>query len=359
MIGRRLRLRPKEMEAAMVLRIGNPRHGKCHKHRISRAVALLLVGLGVGLGPDAARAAIIEETVDLPVVVTTGRGDVVERRIMVTIVRDDTVARAPFLLLNHGRAVDSAGRASLTPAITYHANARYLVGRGFAVFIPVRIGYGASGGPDIENGGACAAKQFPPVYEAAAEQGLAVIAFAKKQRYVDPARGVVVGQSFGGATAIALASKNVAGVLAAVNFAGGGGGDPDTRPENPCGGDRMARLFASYGATSRIPTLWLYSTNDRYWGPTWPHTWFDAFVARGGSGRFVELPPYKSNGHPSFIGNPGAWKPQFEAFLQSCCPSLRRSAAAAPIVTPSPARAVAARPWRSFRSASLEMRRGS
>jgi dienelactone hydrolase len=333
------------------------RHGKCHMHKIWWRVGLLLVGLGALSGLDAVRAAIVEETVDLPVAVTTGSGEIVQRRIMVTIVRDDAVARAPFLLLNHGRAVDNAGRLAVTPAI-YRANARYFVDRGFAVFIPVRIGYGASGGPDIENGGACEAKHFPPAYAAAAEQGLAVIAFAKRQKYVDPSRGIVVGQSFGGATAIALASKNIPGVLAAVNFAGGGGGDPDHRPEHPCGPDRMAQLFASYGATSRIPTLWLYSTNDRYWGPTWPHKWLDAFVARGGSGRFVELPPYKSNGHASFSGNPAAWKPEFEAFLQSCCPSLRRSAAA-PIVTPSPARAAAARPWRSFRSASLEMRRGS
>ncbi|PWT91197.1 MAG: dienelactone hydrolase [Proteobacteria bacterium] len=323
------------------------------KHKVWWRLGLLLVGLSATLSPDTAGAAIVEETIDLPVVVTTGRGDVVQRHIMVMIVRDEAVSRAPFLLLNHGRAGDSAGRQSFTPTI-YHANARYFVSRGFAVFVPVRIGYGASGGPDIENGGACEAKHFPPAYEAAAEQGLAVIAFAKKQKYVDPARGIVVGQSFGGATAIALASKSVPGVLAAVNFAGGGGGDPDNRPEHPCGADRMAQLFGSYGATSHIPTLWLYSANDRYWGPTWPRTWHRAFLAHGGSGRLVELPPYKSDGHRSFTGNPDAWKPEFEAFLQSCCPSLRRSAA-----TALPARFAAARLWRSFRSASSETHRGS
>ena len=38
------------------------------------------------------------------------------------------------------------------------------------------------------------------------------------------------------------------------------------------------------------------------------------FVAAGGKGRFVQLPPYKQDGHPSFTGQPAAWRPSFEAF---------------------------------------------
>jgi hypothetical protein len=87
----------------------------------------------------------------------------------------------------------------------------------------------------------------------------------------------------------------------------------------------MTALFASYGATTKIPTLWLYSENDKYWGPAIPRAWFDAFVSRGGSGRLVSLPPYKENGHPIFTGNPGAWKPAFEDFLVSCCRQVRKS----------------------------------
>ena len=128
-----------------------------------------------------------------------------------------------------------------------------------------------------------------------------------------------MGQSFGGTTAIALAAKSIPGVLAAVNFAGGGGGRPDTHPEQPCGADRMTDLFASYGTTARIPTLWLYSENDKYWGPTIPRNWLKAFTDRGGRGQFVQLPSYKSDGHPSFTGNRDAWKPAFEEFLATCC----------------------------------------
>jgi dienelactone hydrolase len=46
--------------------------------------------------------------------------------------------------------------------------------------------------------------------------------------YIDTSRGLIVGQSFGGQTAIAAASLNIDGVVAAVNFSGGsGGGNPD------------------------------------------------------------------------------------------------------------------------------------
>ena len=222
------------------------------------------------------------------------------------------------MILNHGRSSDATKRQAVKAA-QYGANARYLVGQGFTVLFLIRVGYGATGGPNIENSGPCDAKAYRPVYEAAAKQTMAAIEHAKSLPYVDPGRGLVMGQSFGGTTAITLAAKNVPGILAAVNFAGGGGGRPDTHPEQPCGSDRMAELFANYGATARVPTLWLYSENDKYWGPTLPRSWLEAFAEQGGQGQFVQLPPYKSDGHPIFTGNPEAWKPAFEEFLAACC----------------------------------------
>ena len=140
---------------------------------------------------------------------------------------------------------------------------------------------------------------------------MAVIEYAKTLPYIDPGKGLVVGQSLGGATAIALASKNIPGVMGAVNFAGGGGGNPETQPERPCRDDLLKQLFASYGATARVPTLWLYSENDKYFGKVKPQEWFRAFTERGGSGRFVQLPPFKTDGHGSFVSNPSAWRASF------------------------------------------------
>jgi dienelactone hydrolase len=132
---------------------------------------------------------------------------------------------------------------------------------------------------------------------------------------VDAGHGLLVGQSFGGATVLAVASKNEPGVVAAINFAGGSGGRPKTHPGAPCRDDRLAATLASY-AKAKVPTLWLYSDNDQYWGARLPKLWFDGFVKSGGRGRFVELPPSGEDGHSSFSRNAVAWRPPVEAFLR-------------------------------------------
>lgn len=263
-----------------------------------------------------AHARVIEETITLKTEVRDLRGQAHSHPFRVTIYRDTAQKeRRPFLILNHGRAGKADERAKTTIA-PYNANARYFVSQGFVVFLPLRVGYGLTGGPDVEDSGSCKGKIYPPVYDAAAQQSLAVLVHAKAQSYVDPQRGLTVGQSFGGTTALTLAAKAVPGVLGAVNFAGGGGGNPIDSPEKPCRPDLLQELFAGYGKTSRIPTLWVYSENDRYWGPKLPREWFDGFVKSGGTGRFVQLPAYKQDGHSSFTGQPAAWRPQFDAFTK-------------------------------------------
>ena len=154
------------------------------------------------------------------------------------------------------------------------------------------------------------------MFEVAAAQNVALMQFVKSQTYVNSQRGLLVGQSVGGATTVALTAKNIAGVVGAINFAGGAGIDPES-PENPCSQPTIARVWSDYGKTARAPMLWLYSENDRFWGKTLPHKWFEAFRSQGAVAEFVQLPPSGDNGHGSFTTNPAAWEPHVERFLKS------------------------------------------
>ena len=298
----------------MELRCGRRPYGT---RRDSFDLIALSLLLGV-LVSSAARAAIVEETARLPVEVVDAQGQRIRHTITLTIWRDDAVAKAPFLVLNHGRSGKEDVRKALGRA-RYTENSRYLVGLGYVVIVPTRMGYGVTSGPDVENSGACGTKRYEPAYEAGTEQTRQVIEFAKSRPYVDPSRGIVMGQSFGGTIAIAIAARNIPGILGAVNLAGGAGGRPESHPDQPCRPDFIAALFTSYGRTAKIPTLWLYSENDRYWGPELPRTWHKGFSDAGGTGTFVKLPPHGDDGHSTFTSNPAAWRPAFEEFLKSCC----------------------------------------
>jgi dienelactone hydrolase len=254
----------------------------------------------------------------------------IEREITVTVFEEPGRAPYPLLVLSHGRPANDAGRASFGRA-RYSDASRHFASLGFSVWVPTRIGYGVSGfDDDPEYTGRCGSKVYPPGYAAAVEQLLQVIDYAKRQPGIDGSRIVAVGQSFGGATSIALASRNPGGVVAAINFAGGGGGEPQSRPGEPCDPHRLAEMFGEYGRnasvpgkSARIPTLWVYAENDRYFAPRHARSWYDAFRAQGGSGEFVLLPPFGEDGHLVFSRGLPVWKPIVARFLEPHLPISR------------------------------------
>jgi dienelactone hydrolase len=239
------------------------------------------------------------------------------QKVVVTVFHDDQRQKSPYLVLNHGRTSAPLERAAFGRA-RYTSISRYLVSLGFTVLLPTRIGYGVTGGPDVEfSGQSCRDKNYAPGFDAAATEVAAVVESARSLSYVDVSRGLVLGTSFGGMTSIKLTTTNLPGLRGAVNFAGGIGGNPKNRPAHPCAPWQLDQLYRSYGAAAKVPSLWLYSTNDLYWGPLLPRQWFKSFVRTGGSAQFVQLPPYADNGHFSFTKNPEAWKAAFEMFLRN------------------------------------------
>jgi dienelactone hydrolase len=284
-----------------------------------RAAALswaLAAGL---LVPAAAQAALHEDVFRLPVKVADATGARVEHTIVVTVFSDPANPKpAPVLVLNHGRGVDAATNAAMGRA-RYGDASRFLVQQGFIVAVPTRIGYGITGGPDVEISGTCRRKHYAPGYDAAAAQTLAVLA-AVRERWKSSAsqdRAVVMGQSYGGTTAATVAALNPAGVQAAINFAGGGGGNPKTQPQKPCDPAQLERLFREYGATAKVPMLWVYTENDMYFGPVYPRNWHAAYTRAGAKAEFVQFPAQGEDGHSLFTRFPDLWQPKVAAFLQS------------------------------------------
>lgn len=235
--------------------------------------------------------------------------------IVVTSYRPTGSGPFPILILNHGRR----GTDRAQPVrFVYTQQARYFVKRGFAVFVPTRIGYGAMGvSPDPEQSGDCNQKNYAPMAQAASSQIAAVLAFASMQSYADAKRAVIVGQSVGGYSTIAVAAQNLDGVVAAINFAGGAGGNPRTRPGEPCESYKMEKMFADFGATSKVPTLWIYTENDQYFGPKYSRAWHRAFVKSGGRAEFNLLPAFAADGHTLFAAGSSVWEPIVTRFLEA------------------------------------------
>lgn len=284
--------------------------------RIRAVVALLLAAMAPQV-----RGAVVEEVLRVPVSVKDGFGREVRHEVLVTVWRDDAARQPhPILILNHGRDGDAQGRANMGRA-RYTANSKWFAQLGFLVAVPTRIGYGETGGPDIEDTGVCNRKVYPPAYTAAAEQTLQVLQALRKRPDVAADEVVVAGQSFGGTTAITVAALNPPGVKLALNFAGGAGGNPKQSPQEPCLPASIEAMFRGYGKTARVPTLWVYTENDMYFGPAYPRQWFGAFQQAGGVGEHVLFPAHGSDGHSLFTAAPQVWRPRvLEALRRSGLP---------------------------------------
>jgi homoserine acetyltransferase len=65
-----------------------------------------------------------------------------------------------------------------------------------------------------------------------------------------------------------------------------------------------------------VPELWIYSANDRYFGPELARRMHTAFVRSGGAAEFVEAPPTGLDGHGYFAVAMDDWSPRVERFLR-------------------------------------------
>lgn len=293
----------------------------CFARSILGLSALLVsLGQGVQAAPEVLAEDLNEAIVTLPLRVSLHDGSLVSGDMLLTVFKPAGLGPFPIAIVNHGRGMDhsSPQRFRMT------GMASYLVRRGFAVFVPTRLGYGQSiayadmhpGKPqDPEDSGDCRDKDYLSAFGVAAQQIAAAVAYARQQNYVDASHLLVVGQSMGGAATVAYAADNPAGLMAYINFAGGVGGDPINHPGVPCQPERLMRAFAKYGKTTRAPSLWIYTENDQYFAPVYSRNWYRAFVAGGSSSQFIMHASFGKDGHRLMDEGLPLWRPLLDTFL--------------------------------------------
>jgi dienelactone hydrolase len=229
------------------------------------------------------------------------------------LVRPAGTKRYPLALLSHGSPRSFDDRATMS-AHKYYGIALEYARRGFAALIVMRRGYGTSPGGRVDSVGGCAnAAYLPAAAVAVADLRAAIDAMARRTD-VTTSGMIAAGHSAGGLATVALTAQAPPGLVAAISFAGGRGSRDD---DDVCNEGGLVQAFAAFGKTSRVPMLWVYATNDLFFGPDLARRLYDGFRGNGGNVKFVAAAPYGDDGHYlySVVGRP-QWTPYVDAFLR-------------------------------------------
>jgi dienelactone hydrolase len=211
--------------------------------------------------------------------------------------------RRPLVVINHGS--DDATREAVSMPVFYWLS-KWFVDRGYVVLLPQRRGHGATGGELAEGMDTCASPQHRRAGAAAADDIEAALRFMAHEPFIDASRVIVAGVSTGGWASLALASRNPPGVQLVINFAGGRGGHAYGQPNVVCGPDRLIEAAGDYGRTAKVPTLWIYSANDSYFGPDIADAMVHAWQQNGGVAELRLLPAYGVDGH-DIVADRASW----------------------------------------------------
>jgi dienelactone hydrolase len=259
---------------------------------------LLLAGAGQAAEP-ALNAAWREQVVMLP-----KSAGLLSTELETTLFRPPGSGPFPVLIINHGKA---AGDPKFQPRYRAEVATREFLQRNYLVVLPMRQGFSRSSGNYI--GGGCNVESNG---RAQAEDVLATLNYLKTVADADLSRVVVLGQSHGGLTTLALGSLNYPGVRGLINFAGG------LRQENCAGWESvLARALGSYARDTHAPSLWFYGDNDSYFQPWLFREMHKNYLDAGGQARLVAFGAFGSDSHALFGSRTGLpiWLPEVEKFL--------------------------------------------
>jgi dienelactone hydrolase len=195
----------------------------------------------------------------------------------------------------------------------------------------MRRGYGDSGGGYSEEGNACTSRvDYYDSGRESAKDLRAAMQYLATRPELDGSRMISVGISAGGFATVALTADPPAGLVAAINFAGGRG---SRKPDEVCDPGVLVQAFSDFGKKSRVPMLWVYAENDHFFGPPIAAAYYRAFTASGGKAEFVRAAAFGRDGHGLFsLGGAAIWTSMVDKFLVQQNLNLRSS----PLALPAP-----------------------
>jgi dienelactone hydrolase len=278
-------------------------------------VAFLSWAIGnVAFAQDGAAAQFGVRLLDEDVRIPSRNGDYT---IAAKILRPDGAGPYGAIVLNHGAPVSADERRLESPELLLHT-ATVFAQRGYVVVMPLRRGFGATGGEFAEDAGTCRNPDYRRGESAAADDVMAAYNYTRALPYVDGSRMILAGQSAGGVSALFTAGARAPkGLVAVLAFAAGRGGNPYRNPGVPCAVEPLARVFDELGKEVRVPVLFHYAENDHFFNPHTSRLWFERFTAGGARAEYVLQPAFGRDGHYIFSDDSGVkiWLPAVERFL--------------------------------------------
>jgi pimeloyl-ACP methyl ester carboxylesterase len=276
-----------------------------------RRIALALIA---SLGMASARAQAPAETFVAPVTAADG----VVTQMQAALCRPaDTGGVARLVVIAHGSPPRASARPRMMLTPCTSEAVRWFTGRGYAVAVFLRRGYGATGGTWAESSGKCSRADYAHAGLETARDIAAVVDTATRLPGVRPDGAIVVGQSAGGWGAVAYDSQPHPKVAALISMAGGRGGHEDNEANQNCRPDLLATSAGALGAGATTPMLWIYAANDSYFAPPIAASMRDSFTQAGGKVDLHQIDAFGSDGHRLFFGAGGSvvWGPIVAAYL--------------------------------------------
>lgn len=213
----------------------------------------------------------------------------------------------PMVVFNHGKL---PGDSHSQPRARPLAFAREFVRHGYVVVVPNRRGFAGSEGEYAGNGCNVEANGFSQASDVAA-----TVTFMSKQAYIDAKHVVIAGASHGGLVTMAYGASDAQadqGVRGLINFSGGLRQD-----ECPNWQKNLTSAFGEYGEHVKLPSLWMYGSNDSVWQGNLADDMFESYVAHGARADMVDFGAYKNDAH-RLVGDRdgvGIWWPRVKNFL--------------------------------------------